>query len=161
MAIALTFGLVSIFNYKIGEFAKSGPGLFPLMVSCLLFLIGVLTLVRSFFVEKVELTFRLKSIALILVGLCGFVLLSQHLDMVFGILFLVFSTSFAGGSFSWARNLKISLALLAIAYIFKYLLGLNLPLIPIPAPVTEWMGATASVISTPIAKLFQTMRGAF
>ncbi|MBC7706158.1 MAG: tripartite tricarboxylate transporter TctB family protein, partial [Rhodoferax sp.] len=46
MAIALIFGLVS-FKYKIGEFSRAGPGLFPLLVSSLVFLIGLATLVRS------------------------------------------------------------------------------------------------------------------
>ncbi len=156
MAIALIFGLVSIFNYKIGEFARSGPGMFPLLVSCLLFLIGVLTLVRSFFVEAVALHYNLKNIALILLGLCGFVLLSQHVDMVVGILFLVFSTSFAGSSFSWLRNVKICVVLIAIAYVFKYGLGLNLPLTPIPTPITDFASQN---ISAPIAKLFNQMRG--
>ena len=161
MAIALLFGLVSIFNYKIGEFARSGPGMFPLIVSCLLFVIGVLTLVRSFFVEAVALHFKPKNIALILLGLCGFVLLSQYVDMGLGIVFLVFSTSFAGSSFSWLRNIKVSVALIAIAYVFKYALGLNLPLIPIPAPITEFASQTRSAISTPIVNVFNQIRGAF
>ena len=128
MAIALIFGLVSFFNYKIGEFARSGPGLFPLLVSCLLFLIGLLTVVRSHFVDPVPLKYNLKNIVLILLGLCGFVLISQFLNMIVGIVFLVFCTSFAGSSYSVVRNLKISAVLIGIAFVFKSLLGLNLPL---------------------------------
>ena len=128
MAIALIFGLTSFFNYKIGEFARSGPGLFPLLVSCLLFLVGLLTLVRSFFVDPVPVTYNLKNIVLILSGLCGFVLMSVYLNMIAGILFLVFCSSFAGSSYSVARNLKISAVLIGIAFVFKSLLGLNLPL---------------------------------
>ncbi len=52
MAIALLFGLVSQQNYSIGQFSRSGPGLFPLMVSSILFLIGLITVVRSRFVER-------------------------------------------------------------------------------------------------------------
>ena len=50
VAISLAFGLQSL-RYPIGNFSRAGPGLFPLMVSCLLLLIGVITVVRSRFVE--------------------------------------------------------------------------------------------------------------
>ena len=44
MAISLAFGLVSL-RYPMGDFSRAGPGLFPLTVSCLLFMIGVITVV--------------------------------------------------------------------------------------------------------------------
>lgn len=128
MAISLTFGLVSL-NYKVGEFSRAGPGLFPLVVSCLVFLIGLLTVVRSRFVKPVPLNYNMKNLAFVLLGLCGFAVLSEHLNMIAGILFLVFCSSFAGASYSVARNLKISAGLIAIAFMFRYLLGLQLPLI--------------------------------
>ena len=127
MAIALAFGLGSL-NYQIGHFSRSGPGLFPLMVSCLLFLIGLLSVVRSRFVAPVPLDYNMKNIAIILLALCGFALISQHLNMIAGIVFMVFCSSFAGKSYSLLRNIKISAVLLAIAFGFQRLLGLNLPL---------------------------------
>jgi hypothetical protein len=127
MAIALLFGLGSL-NYHIGHFSRSGPGLFPLMVSCLLFLIGVVSVVRSRFVKPEPLNYNMKNIALVLSGLCGFALLSEHVNMIVGIVFLVFCVSFAGTSYSVARNLKICAGLIAIAFVFRYLLGLQLPL---------------------------------
>ena len=127
MAIALLFGLGSM-NYRIGEFSRSGPGLFPLVVSCLVFLIGLVTIVRSRFVEPVPLNYNVKNIALILLGLCGFAVLSAHVNMIVGIMFLVFCSSFAGTSYSVVRNLKICAGLIAIAFAFRNLLGLQLPL---------------------------------
>ncbi len=128
MAIALLFGVVSL-NYKVGEFSRAGPGLFPLLVSCMVFLIGLLTVVRSRFVKPVPLNYNMKNIALVLSGLCGFAVLSEHLNMIAGIVFLVFCVSFAGtSSYSVVRNLKISAGLIAIAFMFRYLLGLQLPL---------------------------------
>jgi len=127
MAISLVFGIGAL-NYTIGQFSRAGPGLFPLMVSCLLFLIGLITVVRSRFVESVPLSYNMKNIALILLGLCGFTLLSQYLNMIAGIVFLVFCTSFAGISYSVVRNLKISAGLIAVAFMFRILLGLQLPL---------------------------------
>jgi hypothetical protein len=127
MAIALLFGLGSL-KYNIGEFSRAGPGLFPLLVSSLVFLIGVITLVRARFVKPVPLDYNIKNISFVLSGLCGFALLSQYLNMIAGILFLVFCASFAGTSYSVVRNLKISAALIGIAFVFRQLLGLQLPL---------------------------------
>ena len=127
VAFSLVFGLGSR-NYPFGEFSRAGPGLFPLLVSCLLFLIGVITVVRSRFVEPVHLEFNFKNITLVLASLCGFALISKHLNMSAGIVFMVFCATFAGTSYSVVRNIKISAVLIAIAFALQKLLGLNLPL---------------------------------
>jgi hypothetical protein len=102
--------------------------MFPLIVSSFLFVIGVLTLVRSHFVEPVPLDYNVKNIALILLSLVGFAVLSEHLNMILGIIFLVFCSTFAGTSYSVLRNVKISAGLIAVAFGFQHFLGLNLPL---------------------------------
>jgi Tripartite tricarboxylate transporter TctB family len=128
IAISLAFGLVSL-RYPIGQFSRAGPGLFPLLVSGLLFLIGLITVVRSRFVERAHLEFNIKNIAIILASLCGFAVISEHVNMIAGIVFMVFCASFAGTStYSVARNLKISAGLIAVALAFVKLLGFNLPL---------------------------------
>ncbi len=127
MAIALLFGLGSL-NYTIGVLSRSGPGMFPLIVSSLLFLIGLLSVVRSHFYDPVPLDYSVKNIALILLSLLGFAVISQYLNMIVGIIFLVFCSTFAGTSYSVVRNIKISAGLIAVAFAFKYLLGLSLPL---------------------------------
>jgi len=127
IAISLVFGLVSL-RYPMGEFSRAGPGLFPLLVSCLLLLIGLFTVVRSRFVERVPMDFNLKNISLILASLCGFAVISEHLNMIAGIVFMVFCASLAGTSYSVVRNIKISAGLIAVAFAFHKLLGLNLPL---------------------------------
>src|SRR5438105_1603637 len=127
MAISLAFGLQSL-RYPIGGFSRAGPGLFPLMMSCLLLLIGVITVVRSHFVERVRLDFQVRNIAIILASLCGFALVSRFLNMTAGIAFMVFCASFAGSSYSVVRNLKIAAGLIAVAFAFQKLLGFNLPL---------------------------------
>ena len=128
LAIALAFGLQSL-RYPIREFSRAGPGLFPLMVSSLLFLIGLITVIRSRFVERLPLDISLKNIAIIIVSLCGFALISKHVNMIAGITFMVFSASFAGrAKYSIVRNLKIAAGLIAVAFTFQKLLGFNLPL---------------------------------
>ncbi len=127
IAISLAFGLMSL-RYPMGQFSRAGPGLFPLLVSCLLFLIGVFTVARSRFVERVPIDFNLKNISLILASLCGFAVISEYINMIVGIVFMVFCASFAGTSYSVMRNIKISIGLVAVAFAFQKLLGLNLPL---------------------------------
>ena len=127
VGIALIFGLGAL-NYPIGRFSHSGAGMFPLLISGLLLLIGLLGVVRSRFVEAEPLKFNTKNVALVLLGLCGFALISHYLNMIAAIIFLVFCVSHAGTSYSVARNLKISAGLIAVAFGFQYLLGMQLPL---------------------------------
>lgn len=127
IAIALAFGLQSL-RYPIGDFSRAGPGLFPAMVSSLLLLIGAITVGRSFFVDRVELSLNFKNIAIIMASLCGLALLSTFVNMIVGIIFLVFCSTLAGSSYSWVRNVKISAGLVTMALALQKLLGLNLPL---------------------------------
>src|SRR5947207_7124578 len=99
IAISLAFGLASL-RYPIGQLSRAGPGLFPLIVSSLLLLIGLLTVVRSRFVERVHLDFNVKNIAIIIASLCGFAVISLYVNMIAGIVFMVFCASFAGTSYS-------------------------------------------------------------
>jgi hypothetical protein len=128
IAISLGFGLVSL-RYPRGDFARAGPGLFPLIVSSLLLLIGVITVVRSRYVEHLPLTFNARNIGLILASLCGFAIVSEHVNMIAGVIFMVFLASVAGSAkYSVVRNLKIAAGLIAVALVFQKLLGFNLPL---------------------------------
>jgi hypothetical protein len=128
LTISLAFGLAAV-RYPLGDVSRPGPGLFPLMVSSLLFVIGLITVVRSRFLEPVHLEFNAKNIAIILTSLCGFALISHYLNMIVGIVFMVFCASFAGTSkYSVVRNLKVSAGLIAVAFAFQKLLGFNLPL---------------------------------
>lgn len=121
------FGIGAL-RYPMGSFDRAGPGLFPLMVSCFLGLIGIALVVRAFLVEPLPLHFNLKNIALILGALAGFALLSEYVNMILGIVFMVFCATFAGTSYSVVRNLKISAGLVAMAFFFYKVLGVQLPL---------------------------------
>ena len=69
------------------------------------------------------------NISIILASLCGFAVISEHVNMVVGIVFMVFCASFAGtAKYSVMRNFKISAGLIAVALAFQKLLGFNLPL---------------------------------
>src|SRR5512139_904332 len=94
-AISLAFGIGAL-RYPIGRLASAGPGLFPLMVSSLLFVIALVTIVQSRYVPRVPVHINLKNIALLLLALCGFALLSRLVNMMAGIVFMVFVASLAG-----------------------------------------------------------------
>ena len=57
MVIALVFGSVSV-TYKVGLFVRPGPGMFPLIVSSLLFMIGLFMVVRARFVAAVAMDYK-------------------------------------------------------------------------------------------------------
>lgn len=126
-AIALSFGLGAL-RYPIGRFANAGPGLFPLMVSSLLLVIALVTIVRSRYVERQPLEANARNILLLFGALASFALVSRFVNMTAGIVVMVFVASIAGTSHSWVRNLKIAAGLVAVAFAFQKLLGLNLPL---------------------------------
>lgn len=125
--VALAFGAGSL-RYPLGELGRAGPGLFPLVVSAMLLLLGIATLVRAFLVERAPLHFNFKNITIILASLCGFALFSEFINMIVGIIFLVFCAAFAGTSYSVVRNVKIAAGLIVVAVLFRQLLGLQLPL---------------------------------
>lgn len=127
MTLALAFGLPSV-HYSLGSLSHAGPGMFPFIVSCMLFVIGGITVLRARLVAPVPLNFNPRNIAIILTSLCGFALISHFVNMIAGIVFLVFCSGFAGTSYSVARNVKIAAVLIAIAFAFQKLLGLSLPL---------------------------------
>jgi hypothetical protein len=128
IAVALFFG-VQASTYHLGTLDKAGAGLFPLMVSGAIGLIGLVMLVQARFVPAVPMRFNPKNIALIMASLIGFVLIARHLNVILAIVYLVFVSGLAGVNYSVVRNLKISVALIGIAAAFHYLLGLNLPLL--------------------------------
>ena len=129
IAIALAFGLVAL-RYPVGQFARAGPGLFPLLVSSLLVLLGVTAVVRSLLSRnKLPPSFNVKNIGLILASLCGFALISEHVNMIAGTVFMVFCAALAGTArYSVWRNVKIAAGLIAVGLVFQKVLGLQLPL---------------------------------
>ena len=126
--VSLAYGLNAL-RLTIGDFSQVGPGLFPLLVSGLLFFLALLIIAQSYFVDSQPLYFNLRNIGIIIVSLGGFVVLSKLLSMLAGIVWLVFVAGLASRSYSWTRNLQITAVLALIALAFQKLLGFNLGLI--------------------------------
>ncbi|SFM05614.1 tripartite tricarboxylate transporter TctB family protein [Variovorax sp. OV329] len=127
MGIALLFGLNS-FRYQLGDLSRAGAGLFPLIISSILFLIGAITVLTTRVMPFETLDYNVRNISIILLSFVGFALISQFINMLAAIVFLAFFSTLAGTSYSLKRNLKIAIGLVIVAFGFRDLLGLNLPL---------------------------------
>lgn len=127
IAFALVFNFTSI-TYNIGTLDSPGPGLFPFIVSGLLLVVGIATVIKTRFVEKETVDFKIKNISIITLSLVGFALATQYINMIAGIVVLVAVSSLSANNASISRSIKIIVGLVAVACAFKYLLGLNLPL---------------------------------
>ncbi|MGJ4912981.1 tripartite tricarboxylate transporter TctB family protein [Bradyrhizobium sp. HKCCYLRH2060] len=127
LAIALFFGLQAR-GYSLGTLGRAGPGMFPLVVSALLFLVGLAIVVRTRLVSAGKLEFKARNIALVAAGLLSFVLLSEHVNMLVGLVVMVLVTSYAASDFKLSRALALSAVLASVALAMKLGLGLQLPL---------------------------------
>lgn len=128
LLLAILFGVPAVLHYPIGNFARGGPGLFPTMVSCILGAIGIAMIVRSRFTKPERLEINLKNIGIIVGSLVVFAVVSEHVNMIAGIVLMVFIAALAGTNYSWWRNVKVAVVLVLFAFGFQRLLGLNLPL---------------------------------
>jgi hypothetical protein len=127
IAVSIAFGVGSL-HYAVGDLSRAGPGMFPLIVSGALFLIGLITLIRARLVAREPLVFNFKNIAIIMTSLVGLAAISQFVNMIAGIVFMVFFASLATKPYSVSRVLKISAGLILVGLAFQKLLGFNLPL---------------------------------
>jgi hypothetical protein len=128
IAFALFFGVQAI-TYELGSFEKAGPGLFPLLVCSIITLIGAVMIFEARFEEPEAMRPIGRNVFIILGSLVGFVLISKFVDMLLAIVFLVFVSTLAATDYSVIRNVKICAVLIAIAFAFQQLLGLQLPLV--------------------------------
>lgn len=126
-AISILFGSIAL-TYNVGTLSEPGPGLFPFIVSALLAVVGVASIIDSRLEAHESADFKLKNISVITLSLVAFAVVSDYINMSVGIVVLVAIASIGATTYSITRVIKISIGLIAVAFAFKYLLGLNLPL---------------------------------
>jgi Tripartite tricarboxylate transporter TctB family len=126
-AVALLFLLQAPF-YRVGSLSKPGPGLFPVIIAGILFVIAIAIVVRSQFSEPVPLDFRFRNMTLIAASLFCFALVSEYVGMLAGIAVMVSIASFASDDFSIPRTAVTTLGLCLVAVAMKKGLGVQLPL---------------------------------
>lgn len=130
-------------NYTIGEGARMGPGYFPLVLGCLMALIGVFITFQALVVEtedgeKVG-SFAWKPLVFIILANVIFGVMIggipkiglPAMGLIVGIFALVFVASLAGEEFKAKEVAILATALAVLSYVaFVWLLNLQFPVWP-------------------------------
>jgi hypothetical protein len=116
------------FEYEIGTAARMGPGYFPLLLGCLLLLLGLVVAWRATVPSATPLELAptgWREIFLVLgaVAVCG--LLLPWLGMVISVALLIFIAALASHEFSWKETV-ISIIVLLITSWLVFVKGLEL-----------------------------------
>jgi len=118
-------------RYPLGTVASMGPGMFPLMLGCILAGVGLLILINGL-VNRGEdaRPLALGPITLITASILVFALLLKPVGLIAAIPAQVLIGLWASEHFTWKRVAGLSLGLLAFCYlVFVYFLGIPVPLI--------------------------------
>ena len=117
-------------EYDFGEAARMGPGYFPIMVSGLLVLIGIVVGAQAFAIEGVPIErFRWRSVLLILAAVLCFGALIEVGGLATTIVATVAIAAFATHEAAWKGTLGLAVFLAAFCVIvFVYALGQPIPI---------------------------------
>jgi hypothetical protein len=131
----VSLGLFAIgygWNYPLGTPARIGPGYFPLLVSSGLVLLGLILLIRSFFIagDRIE-GIALRPLAAVLLGTLLFGILVEKAGFVICAVLVVVLARLSDRDF---RPLEVAiLAVVLVGFIGSlFWFGLSLPLHPFP-----------------------------
>jgi hypothetical protein len=126
-------------TYNMGTAAKMGPGYFPFWLGLLMAILGLIVTFKSFAPSKAEdkvASVDVKSILLVLGGVCVFGLLLRPAGLVVAMLALIFISSFASHDFGW-KGTAITAAILVALCLAVFVYGLNLQFPVLPAFLTK------------------------
>ena len=127
----MAFGIVGIVvahDYEMGTAVRMGPGYFPLILSWLLTLIGLVIAVYGLAVERIPMDkWSIRALGLVLgaVTLFGFFL--EVLGMVVSVVLLVTVSSVASRNFRLREIVAISIFLSVLASVI-FIFGLSMPI---------------------------------
>jgi putative tricarboxylic transport membrane protein len=115
-------------DYKIGTAVKMGPAYFPLVLSFLLILIGLISLVRSFISPGTPIgTLTVKGLLLVVVPTFLFGFLVRGAGLIVALPVLVIVSSYASREFRWGPVLALAAAMTVFCTLV-FLKGLGVPL---------------------------------
>jgi hypothetical protein len=137
--IYIFFGTSAILiarGYGMGSAIKMGPAYLPSILGGLLFLIGVISLIRSILKKQTPITgITIKGLLLVVVSTVLFGLLVRGAGLVVALPVLVLVSAYASRDFRWGPSLLMA-AGLTLFCIAVFLKGLGIPL-PI---LGSWFG---------------------
>lgn len=119
-------------RYSLGTPARMGAGFFPLVLGCVLAVLGGAIAVRSLAVAGDPLpAIPVRPLGKLVLGVCLFALLLVPVGLVGAVLVLVLVASWAGREFRWKEAAALGIGLAAAcAILFVKGLGLSVPLWP-------------------------------
>lgn len=127
--IALAFGISALINYPIGALNNPGPALIPLIISSFLLVTGSGILIKGLTASAEVIAFQLKNLVTVMLAIAAFAFATKYVNLMLGIVVLISIATITIPPYSVVRNAKIIAGLIAIAAVFKYGLGLDLPLV--------------------------------
>jgi hypothetical protein len=118
-------------NYSFGSGARMGPGYFPTIISSLLFVFGIISLVRAFLLQGQTPPGAVawRALALVIGSAVVFALLLEKVGFVVAALVLLFMCAIASSlfRFSWIAALGAIALVGACALVFITGLGVLMP----------------------------------
>jgi hypothetical protein len=138
-AAAVVFILIGIAgfwfgrNYQYGSAARMGPGYFPMMVSGLLIVLGLIVAAQSMVLaEGAKLSgVRWRSVGLIVLSIVAFGFLIEHAGLVVSTLAAVGISAYATREANWKATAVLAIAL-AIFCVAVFVYALNQPIAIFP-----------------------------
>jgi len=123
------------YNYSMGTAARPGPGYFPLILSVILAVLGLIVLFKSMTVETEDGdpvgSIAWRPLIVVTVAITVFAILLPRLGMFITIPILLLIVSAAGDEFRWVGVLTSAVVLTIFSYlVFIKGLGLTIPLYP-------------------------------
>ena len=119
-------------NYNMGSALRMGPAYFPTVIGGLLLVLGLVVILKSFFVASGAVPrMYLRPLVIVLVAVCLFGALLQHLGLVVASVAMIVVGALGGREFRWKEVLLLTVILVVFAVaVFVYGLGLPFPLWP-------------------------------
>jgi len=129
IAFGLAFLLIAQ-DYPMGSARRMGPAYFPVILSCVLMLIGLATAIRSFFGRGAPVgAFALKAMVLVTIATVLFGLLVRDAGMVISVFLMIMISAYASVHFNWKSAALLGIAMAAFCVlVFDYGLGLSIPI---------------------------------
>lgn len=127
VAVALLFGTNSLINLSIGSITSPGPGLFPLIASVALLVLGLFSIMNKNNSANNN-TPGIKNLIIIILSIVGFGVVTKFSNLILGTATLVLLSLLAAPENYLKRAIILFVALLGTSLCFKYFLGVNLPL---------------------------------
>ncbi|HVR66673.1 MAG TPA: tripartite tricarboxylate transporter TctB family protein [Verrucomicrobiae bacterium] len=126
-AAGLGFGFLAR-DYEFGTTTRMGPGYFPIVLACLLVILGLVTTIRAFVITGPPVQgLALKAILLVLGPIVLFGIILRGAGLAAALLILVMVCAYASSRFRWPIAVALSVGLTAFA-LLVFVMGLGLPI---------------------------------